>query len=266
MDNPKVSIIIPVYNGEKYLKETIESCVKQNYENIEIVIIDDCSNDNSENIALSFKNSKIRFSRNKSNLGINKTVNNGIKSSEGDYVLGLGQDDILPYDHITNMINEFDDETAFIYCNSTIIDSYGEEKYVTYDDVKQAEVTRNIKFYLSKSNIISSTGLIINKKKFMEVGGFDPKLKNYGEWLLWVKLLTKGGCKYSTSSKVYYRKHETNITNSFSKDSVKKELNEYFNCCHKFAYKHFFNEFSLKEKINVFVYHKFQSLKLILRA
>ena len=99
MNKPKVSIIIPVYNGEKYLRETIESCVKQNYDNLEIIIIDDCSKDNSKNIALSFKNSNISYSQNINNLGINTTINNGIKSSKGDYVLGLGQDDILPHNH-----------------------------------------------------------------------------------------------------------------------------------------------------------------------
>jgi len=266
MNSSKVSIIIPIYNGEKYLKETIESCVRQDYENLEIIIIDDCSSDNSKNIALNFKNSNIIFRHNKDNLGINKTVNDGIKISKGDYVLVLGQDDVLPYNHISNMIKEFDFETSFIYCNSTIIDSNGVEKYVTYDDVNQTKITQNIKYYLSKNNVISSTGLIFNKKKFLEVGGYNSQFKNYGEWLLWLKLLIKGKCKYSKSSIVYYRKHETNISNSFSNKNMKKELNKYFNYCRKFAYKHFLHKFTLKEKIYIFIYYIYQSFKSYIKS
>jgi len=69
-------------------------------------------------------------------------VNDGMKISKGDCVLFLGQDDVLPCNHISNMIKKFDFETSFIYCNSTIIDSNGIEKYITYDGVNQTQITK----------------------------------------------------------------------------------------------------------------------------
>lgn len=261
MNDIKVSIVIPLFNGERFLKETIDSCLEQNYKNIEIVLIDDCSTDNSRNIINNYKNKNMIQIQNEKNLGINRTVNKAVNYCNGDYLLILGHDDKLPYDHISKIMKEFDDQTVLVYCNSIIIDSTGKQIRVTYNDNIQINKNRKLKFENSKRNIISSTGLIMKKKSFSEVGGFDESFKNFGEWLLWLKLSNKGKIKYSSLSRAYYRQHETNITNSFKNTKVKNELLKYFDYTRTYAYKNLFRDFTLMEKIKFYAYYKYQKIK-----
>lgn len=89
-----VSIIIPVYNAEKFLPYTINSALNQTYKNFEIILINDCSNDNSINIIKKYKDKRIKLLNNTKNLKVAKTRNNGIKTAKGRYICFLDADDI----------------------------------------------------------------------------------------------------------------------------------------------------------------------------
>lgn len=95
--NPLLSIIIPVYNKEDFLKDSILSILEQNYDNFELICVDDCSTDNSLNILnnLSKNQDNIKIIRNKENLGSGKTRNIGIKNSKGKYLLFIDADDFI---------------------------------------------------------------------------------------------------------------------------------------------------------------------------
>lgn len=97
MNNIKISITIPAYKG-KYLKEAIESCLSQTYDNFEIIIVDDASPENLQEIVESFCDNRIRYYRNKINCGAVNVVdnwNNCLNYSEGDYIICMGDDDKL---------------------------------------------------------------------------------------------------------------------------------------------------------------------------
>lgn len=107
----KVSIIIPVYNAGKYLKYTLESVVEQTYNNLEIIVIDDGSTDNSENIIRTFLNDKRMRYIKQNNSGVSSARNKGIKVSTGDYLVFVDSDDILEKNAINLMvksINQYD--------------------------------------------------------------------------------------------------------------------------------------------------------------
>ena len=95
---PKISIIIPVYNGSNYLKDAIDSAIAQTYKNIEIIVVNDGSNDKgrTEAIAKSYGN-KIRYFH-KENGGVATALNLGVREDEGEYISWLSHDDLfLPY-------------------------------------------------------------------------------------------------------------------------------------------------------------------------
>ncbi|MDN3688856.1 glycosyltransferase family 2 protein [Cyclobacterium jeungdonense] len=95
---PFVSFLMPVFNGEKFLEEAIESVLAQTYKDFEFIIIDDGSTDRSVEIIRSFFDSRIKFYQNSSNLGISKTLNRGIDLAEGDWIARMDADDIsLPH-------------------------------------------------------------------------------------------------------------------------------------------------------------------------
>lgn len=238
MNNILCSILIPVYNGELFLEKTIKSCLNQSLiDNIEIIVVDDCSNDSSFEIMqkLAFSHPNIIALKNENNMGINKTVNKAALLAKGKYMMFLGHDDMLRPNHVEIMTNEFDDEISFVHCNSDLIDKDDNIYGMGADDNEQLKKTKNIKYYLALGNVTHSTGAIIRKSFFDNVGGWDEKYLNYGEWLLWIKLASAGKVKYSTKIKAFYRRHDTNITNSFEDKNFKPELLKYYEDCRQTA-------------------------------
>ena len=112
----KVSIIIPVYNGERYLKEAIDSALAQTYSNLEVIVINDGSVDRTEDIALSYGN-KIRYFS-KKNGGVASALNLGISVMQGEYFSWLSHDDIYLEDKIEKqmeILNNADNPNTIIW-------------------------------------------------------------------------------------------------------------------------------------------------------
>ena len=91
---PKITVLMPVYNGEKYLKESIESILKQTFRDFEFLIINDTSTDESEKIIRSFKDSRIKLIKNEKNIGLTKSLNKGLDLAKGEYMARMDADDI----------------------------------------------------------------------------------------------------------------------------------------------------------------------------
>lgn len=233
------SIVIPVYNGEEYIKETLKSCFSQTIISaIEIVVVDDFSSDTSLEILQEFagKYHNFHLLRNKENLGITKSLNRAVRRVKGRYILFLGHDDMLPPQHVELLISEFEaDDFSFVHCNSSLVDGDGNVVGVAVKDRKQNFRNRFIRYFLTLDNVVHSTGAMIDRKYFELSGGWDEQFKNYGEWLLWIKLVALKKPKYSIKSKAFYRRHESNITNTFSNSSVMPELFRYSVFCQSVA-------------------------------
>jgi len=119
LNNPLVSIIIPVYNTEKYLEETIYSAINQTWPNKEIIIVDDGSVDNSLSIAKGFESKIVKVFSQK-NKGASSARNRGLKEANGEYIQFLDADDILSPDKIEAQINCLNGSTTHLATCSTI--------------------------------------------------------------------------------------------------------------------------------------------------
>lgn len=104
----KVSIIVPVYNAENTIERCIESILKQSYNNIELILIDDGSNDNSFKIINKYKNKKNVVIIKQKNVGVSLTRNKGIKIANGEYIMFIDNDDFIDYDYVEKHINEIE--------------------------------------------------------------------------------------------------------------------------------------------------------------
>lgn len=102
---PLVSVILPVYNAGAVLKESVASILHQKYRHIELIIYDDGSGDNPENIISRFKDPRIRFIRNEKNEGLIKALNNALKKAEGELIARMDADDISHPDRILRQVN-----------------------------------------------------------------------------------------------------------------------------------------------------------------
>ena len=134
MNNPLVSIVIPVYNGEKYISETIDSVLNQTISNIELIVVNDGSIDNTMELLLDKqrKDTRIRLI-NKANSGVCSTRNVGIKNSNGTYIAFLDADDLWESDNLEEKIEAIKNSGCkWAYSNLYFIDETNKRKETTW--------------------------------------------------------------------------------------------------------------------------------------
>lgn len=187
--NPNVSIIIPVYNGSNYLKEAIDSALAQTYTNIEIIVVNDGSNDNgaTEEIAKSYGN-KIKYYK-KENGGVATALNLGIKKMTGEYFSWLSHDDMYYQDKIEKQIKFLanrDNKKVFLYSNYSIL----RDGQITPIVHNHEMLIRKSKYSLLRGCVNGIT-VLIPKTILDEMGEFDEKLRCTQDYEYWRRIEAK---------------------------------------------------------------------------
>lgn len=183
--NNKVSIIIPVYNGENYIREAIESALNQTYKNIEIIVVNDGSQDNTDKICKSYGN-KIRYFK-KENGGVATALNYGIEKMTGKYVSWLSHDDVYYPTKVEDemaCLQKQKNKNSIIACNVELVDqdlNFLEEHHLSPELEKYplSYLTFNV------TTGLNGCALLIPKVLFEKHGGFKPELKatqDYDRW------------------------------------------------------------------------------------
>jgi len=209
--HPKVSIIIPVFNGEKYLKEAIESALNQTYDNCEVIIINDGSTDRTEQIA-EFYGDKIRYFY-KKNGGQSSALNYGIEKMNGEYFSWLSHDDI----YYPNKI-----ETQILFLNNLLnrdkIVLYSDYEVINYKsikicDVKVRDSNPNLfRYRLLISSPINGCTVLIPKVAFYEVGFFNLERPHTSDYELFFKMADKYSFIHIPEVLVKSRTHKDQMT------------------------------------------------------
>lgn len=215
MYDPLVSIITPVYNGEQYLLETIESALAQTYQNFELLIVNDGSTDNSADIIKPYlKDSRVKYIEQK-NAGVAAARNTAIKQARGKYVGFLDQDDLWLNNKLEVQIAalEQDMNVALVHSRHDVIDLMGNK--TDYHLIPRA--SGYCLKDLFKENRIAVLTVLIRKTIFDEIGLFNEQLSGVDDYDMWLRVTLKYPIKYINQSLASYRFHDSNI----SKDSFK---------------------------------------------
>lgn len=129
MENNKISVILPVYNGEKFVGKAIESILNQTYKNIELIIVNDCSEDNTLQIISNYavKDSRIKILSNKTNQQLPKTLNNGFRMATGEYFTWTSDDNLYHSTALARMAEILDTkpDIGLVYTDFSIVDMEG---------------------------------------------------------------------------------------------------------------------------------------------
>jgi len=212
--NPLVSIVIPVYNGSNYLREAIDSALAQTYKNIEIIVVNDGSTDNTEDICLSYGD-KIRYIY-KKNGKVASALNKGIENMKGEYFSWLSHDDMYMPDKIEKQIealSSLDDKTRLITCGFTVVNEHGEKLHddnsINFSD-EQLEIPL---FALLRAHAIFGCSWLIHKYHFERVGIFksDHLINDHD---LWFRMMRGQPLIYLRSKLAIKRKHTTQDSKS----------------------------------------------------
>lgn len=128
--SPRVSVGIPVYNGERYLGEALDSVLAQRFTDFEVVVCDNASTDDTERICRDYaaRDARIRYHRNDTNIGGDRNYNRCVELSRGEFFLGLAYDDLLAPDYVLRCVEAFDGNASIVFCHSRCheIDARGE--------------------------------------------------------------------------------------------------------------------------------------------
>jgi glycosyltransferase involved in cell wall biosynthesis len=188
---PKVSVIIPCYNGEKFIGDAIKSVLTQTYKDWELVIVDDGSTDNSCEVVESYlNNDKVRLVKNTYNKGIAKTMNKGIAVSTGDFIAFLDQDDIWHPRKLELQLQKFvneRDNLGLVGCGMVFIKNDKYRGIFRINDKKSLDQTRILtKIFLTNTN--SASIMMLKRDCLKEVGLFDESLIAWGDFEMFFRV------------------------------------------------------------------------------
>ncbi len=223
--NPKVSIIIPVYNGSNYLKEAIDSALAQTYKNIEIIVINDGSNDKgkTDKTCKSY-GKRIRYFK-KENGGVSSALNMGIEKMEGEYFSWLSHDDVYYPEKIEMQVEELSklrNKKVILYSNVEYIDEHSKLIYRTEYEKKYSNKDLNIGIFPVLKGLSNGCALLIPKICFEESGLFNENLRTSNDYDMWFRLFRKYEIKFIPEVLIKYRLHDkqgTKIEPSYLEES-----------------------------------------------
>ena len=225
--SPLVSVIVPSYNHEKYIEETIESIVNQTYKNIELIVIDDGSKDNSVQI-LEELSKKYNFNLiTQENKGLSRTLNKGIKLSKGKYICLCASDDILVLNKLEIQVNfmENNPQYAIVYGKKINFYQNGLKRHINNKNFRSGNIFNDL--FLQKFSI-PAVSIMYKKIIFEEVGGFDTDLA-VEDFDMALRIAKKYEIGYIDEYFYYYRVHDSNTINDTDKMkyNVKKTLEKW---------------------------------------
>ncbi len=191
---PKVSIVIPVYNGANYLRESIDSALAQTYPNIEVLVINDGSTDDgaTEAIARSYGD-RIRYFK-KENGGVSSALNMGIQNMTGDYFSWLSHDDRYEPEkvaHTVNYLASFEDRERLLgMCGGFYLDKNSVRLHDMHFDFECGRVYAglDVVWHILQHGVLDACCLLIPKTAFEECGEFNEELRYNQDALMWYQI------------------------------------------------------------------------------
>lgn len=264
---PLVSVCIPAYNHEKYIAETIESVINQDYMNLELIIINDGSKDKTDEVIKKYEQKCqkrfVRFEyRNRENKGLSATLNEMVQWSKGKYFTACASDDMFLSTKVSLLVNsleKFSEDYAVAFGNAIFIDDNSNEIYIDVNTGGLSRQEEGTKFFLDFQVLQRNCDLKIGKNfgsyETLLIGNYLPamsflikldKIKEVGawtsgntieDWEMWLKLSKNYKFAYIDEPVALYRWHENNTVKTMKfeliRDSIKLLENDKSYALHK---------------------------------
>lgn len=225
---PKVSVIIPNYNHASFLQQRIESVLGQVYDDMEVIILDDCSTDHSRDIIEQYRNhprvSSIVY--NETNSGSTfRQWNKGMELCSAEIIWIAESDDFANESFLSTLMPDMlaYENIGIAYCQSYKVNDKNEVTGTWKEDTNDLSSTqfaadfkmsgkKYIKqFLIHRNTIPNASGIIFRKNFYQLAGGADPNIKNCSDWLTWLKILLMSDISYVAKPFNYFRYHEQSV-------------------------------------------------------
>ena len=220
---PKVSVIIPNYNHARFLRKRIDSVLGQTYQDFELILLDDCSTDESRTILAEYaRNPRVRLELNEANSDSSfKQWNKGVRLAQGEYVWIAESDDYADARFLERMVGvlEQNAKVQFAFCRSwcvtednrlegfadTLFEGLGQDRWASDFCVEGREECRN---FMVQSNIVqNASAALFRRAAYEKAGGADESLRLCGDWIIWAAMMLAGDMSYVAEPLNYFRFH-----------------------------------------------------------
>lgn len=232
---PEVSIILPVYNGGQYLSKAIDSILSQSFPGFELIIINDGSTDNSEQVITAYRDPRIVYIVNDGNRGLIYTLNRGIEEAKGKYIARMDSDDVCLRNRLELQKKWLDEnaDTAVISSRVTYIDENDKDAGKWQIDWDTTSADR-IKKILPKLNCIAHPSVMI-RSEVLKAYRYKEYQKNIEDYDLWLRMAADGKkIEKINISLLLYRVHSQSVTNVYLRSM--NVFFKHFHCKRKYLY------------------------------
>lgn len=226
--NPKVSVLIPNYNYGRFLGEAIESVLCQTFNDFEIIIVDNNSTDNSDEVAQKYlSDSRIRYYKNPVNIGSIPNFNKCLEYATGEYIKFLMSDDKFHsqlLEKFTAIMDQYP-QVALVTSYRECFDLKSKTLKTPYDGLVKGEKVIYESLTAGKGNWIGEPTTVMFRKSSLSVGNFNPAYSCLVDLNLWLRILTTGDCYFVPESLSCFRIHGNQLSN---KNNFYNRFDEYF--------------------------------------
>ena len=211
----KVSIVLPTYNGSKYIRRSIESCLNQTFANLELLIVDDASSDDTGNIVSEYRDPRIRYFRHMQNRRVAEALNTGFQNATGDYLTWTSDDNYYADNAIEEMVRFLQTypQVEFVYAENYIVD----EGNTTWrgGTVRRNEPAES----LAIDNFVGAC-FLYTRKVYETIGRYNPKTFLAEDYDYWVRVSKQFRMQRLFRRLYYYRFHKDSLTSKFTVEEV----------------------------------------------
>ena len=182
---PMVSVVIPTYNRAGLVQRALASALAQNHRNLEVLVVDDASTDETQSVIAGYDDSRVRYLRQETNRGVAAARNRAMREARGDYIAFLDSDDEWLPEKLTHQVEAFSvhgDEVGLVYTGCETVDSFGKSRF----DIPVHRGNLHSEMLLRNMLIGGGSGVMIRRSVVATVGGFDeglPAIEDYDYWL-----------------------------------------------------------------------------------
>lgn len=213
-NDPKISVIMPIYNCELYVGEAIESILNQSFADFEFLIIDDCSTDRTLQIAQSYTDQRIKIITKEKNTGYTASLNYGISVAKGKYIARMDADDSSVVERFEMQLEFLEANPDFILCGSTV-QIYGSDNIID-----KPEHHNEIQIALLYGCPIAHPSVMV-RKAVLEQFMYDGKMEPAEDYDLWTKMIWAGKMYNIQKPLLRYRFHEAQV--SIAKSEIQQQ-------------------------------------------
>lgn len=217
----KISVLLPVHNCEKYIEESILSVLNNTYNNFEIIVVNDGSNDSTGDVIKKIKDDRILVF-NKQNSGLIDTLNYGLKKCRYPIVMRMDGDDVIAENKIQNQLDYFIKSRSILTgTNGYLIDSEGNNRGFINLPTEHNQI---IKSMINMSPSFIHPSVMYYKDAVQKAGGYDSKFKHAEDFDLFLKLSLYGKLSNLDERLIYLRKHDENISHLNAQEQIKNTI------------------------------------------